>query len=712
MSASIGSTSSRGLLLAVVIFLLSAGVASARAGVSETEFHLRWAASVAGEAIGYKGLEAVDLNSDGRAEILAAADPWEQGGYWYILERQGEALVQIYSSLPRQDGVQGVATGVESGRVRIVVAGSSSLTLYDGATRHQLATFPAPTSGQEALAVADIDGDGILDAVVCDAVNLYVYELLLGTVRTKFGFGCADIAIGQIDADPQLEIALAGNASGGFILDGQSLLVDWADLRGFGYELCLGDFDGDGLDEVASQILETGGIRVQDPATGALLWEVLSGEIAALASANLDAEPGSELLWGEGQWGSIHLLDGASSLEIRAIANPEHSVTAIAVGDTNADGIVDVLWGAGWTSSGPDHLYVASSDSTVFAARTEDWRAPFTGLGVGDFRGDGSLEVATATRASNSSYSGGVPLVLSFASGRVLRALPGGTLEPRVGGMVSGQMDSDPQLEICLAGQRWLGCYDGADFAEQWLVTLADDAYTVQSGELDGDPFPELTVGTENNFVYGFEADTGWLKWRTPPAPLTYPPIDRIRLLDLTGDDRQEVVASAARGSGTALTTFDGGSGFVAAGPWSADVLSLHVPPAIASPGLLLVGQEAGGIVQLDPLTGTVGLPIAVFPDGIAAFGLADFNRDGTLDIAALLEDHFEVQDGETGATLYVSPYLGYLVGAGESFLVGDFDGNRVPEILAPTGAGLALFAGPLYLVFADGFETGDTSNW
>ena len=265
------SSSLHRLLLVCVVSLLSAVGLGARADASDTQFHLRWAWSVAGSGIGYKGLEVVDLDSDGRAEILVAADPWESGGYWYILERQGDSLVQVFSSLPRADGVMGVATGVDTGGVRIVVAGTSSLSVYDGATRRDLASFPGPSNAQETLAVGDVDADGVLDAVVCDAANLYVYELLLGTVRTKFGFGCVDIAIGQTDRDPQLEIAIAGNAAGGFILDGLSLLVRLgrrARLR---------------LPSLPrrlrcrrprrSRLRNPGGVRVQDPASGALLWE-------------------------------------------------------------------------------------------------------------------------------------------------------------------------------------------------------------------------------------------------------------------------------------------------------------------------------------------------------------------------------------------------------------------------------------------------------
>lgn len=699
----------------LVALLLSSGGSSISAGELDTQFHLRWAWSEVGSRIGTKGLEVVDLDSDGDAEILVAADPGGANGYWYVLERHSGALVQVYSSLPRADGVSGVAAGIVNGDVNIVVAGGSALIVYDGTTRRELASFAVSSTTQQALAVADLDGNGVLDAVVCDDENLYVYELLTGTVRTRFGFGCIDIDIGQTDSDPQLEIALAGNSAGGFILDGASLFVDWADLRGFGERVCLGDFDADGYDEVASQITEWGGVRVQDPETGALLWEEPEADAAALAAGELDAEPGSELLWGGRQWGDVYVLDGDTSVELRVIQNSGYEVRSIAVGDTNGDGITDVLWGSGESFLGPSTLFVTSSDATEFEARTEGMRAPLSGAAVGDFRGDGALEVASVSAPTNSEHSGGIPLVLALESGRLLRfgasTAQGWSVSSRAT-MASGQMDTDPQLEICVACDGRLGCFDGADFAQQWLVTMNGAPYSLRSGELDGDSYPELVVGSAGNLVFAFEGDTGWLKWRSPDPTTSSQLLDRVRFLDLEGDARQEVVVSNAEGPGAPVTTYDGLSGLIEAGPWTADVLSLDVPLAGPAPETLLVGQASGSIVPFDPLTGVAGAAIATFSEGVAAIGIADFDRDGTLDIAALLESHFEIRSGETGATLYTSPYLGDLNGTAEAFRVGDFDGNSVPEILVGTGAGLALFEAPLFSIFADGFESGSTSNW
>lgn len=693
---------------------LGARTSGALAAGSETEFHLAWTWSVGGDAVGFKGLEIVDLDADGRAEILVAANLEQPDGHWYVLQHREGALEQIYSSLPRADGVAGVASGAEAGFVRIVVAGSTSLSVYDGPTRRELASFPTVSLDNVALAVGDVDDDGILDAVLCDANDLYVYELLFGSVRTKFGFGCGYVALGQTDSDPQLEIALAGNPSGGFVLDGASLNVDWADVRGFGFRVCLGDFDADGRDEVAS-IVSFSGIRVQDPESGDLLWQYSPGSVGVLAAADLDGEPGSELLYAETYWSTIHVLDGATEKELETVESPEGYVSKIVAGDTDADGVLNLLWSTGTYSAASEHLYLARSDSGEIEARTEDWSGPFSGLEVGDFEGTGALEVATATALGHAGSYGGAPLVLSFADGRLKRFPPqdwNSSSTSEILGVDSAQLDFDAPLELCLFSNFGVGCFDGQDFTEQWWVSDSRWRNAMAIGELDGGGLPEVLVGDQNSLVFAFDGDNGWLKWRTPPSSPTYPGIYSLRLLDVLGDSRQEVLASSNRGPGSRVWTFDGASGLLAAGPWTTDAQSMNPAPSTGNAQELLVGRSTGEIVPFDPTIGTAGPAIATFPGPVEAFGFADFDRDGTADLAALLGDHFEVKDGETGSTIYVSPHLGSNGIPPESFRVGDFDGNTVPEILVATAAGVALFRAPLFLVFSDSFESGDTSSW
>ena len=677
-----------------------------------TDFHLQWVWTVSGSGIGVGGLEIVDLFGDGHAEILATSSASSEGGYWYTQQHDGSELRQTFSSLPREDGLVGVAAARESGVSRIVVVGRRTVSLYDGASKRELATFPTISNLNLAVAAGDLDGNGILDAVVCDDSNLYIYELLTGSVRIRYGFGCRDVAVGQTDGDPQLELALAGNPSGGFVLDGSSLDVEWADLRGFGEHVDLADFDGDGRDEVAAAPTYTAGLRILDPESGMQLFETQGVSVDALAGANLDAEPGAELVWIDSGSGSVHVLDGATAQELRQIPNPTDGATRVALGDTDQDGVLDIVWGSAAMTADGVHLFVARGDSLAITARSLDWGGHCGAAAVGDFLGDGSRELAGASRTSDYS-GGGIGFVLDLSSGRLRRSAPqdfpgGGWTQAQ--GFAAAQIDSDAQLEYCLIGGEFLGCFDGASFAEQWRLQLPRTPLAVVASELDGDLAAEVVVATNGRFIHVFEGESGWQKWRSPELDVDYPGFDRITTLDL-GNTYRAVIAGSSWCDG-GLTTFAGDTGALSAGPWATSLRSLTVGPGPNPPQPLFLGRENGSVLLFDPLLGTEGSAIALFPRAVDAFAFADFDRDGTLDVAALLPQRLEIQDGETGQTMWTSPYLGALNDIKGPLLVGDFDSDSVPELLVGTYYGFALFEGPLFSVFTDGFESGDTSNW
>ena len=134
--------------------------------------------------------------------------------------------------------------------------------------------------------------------------------------------------------------------------------------------------------------------------------------------------------------------------------------------------------------------------------------------------------------------------------------------------------------------------------------------------------------------------------------------------------------------------------------------------PGSGPPDVLLVGDENGALSPYDPVTGLEGAPVATFPSAVFSFAAADFNRDGIADYAAATQNHVRIHDGQTGLALWVSPYLVLDPDAGESLLAGDFDGDSVTDILVATTSGIVRFEAPLLVLFADGFESGDTSNW
>ncbi len=681
-----------------------------------TDFHLQWVWTVGGYEIGWRGFEIVDLEGDGRSEILAASSASDEGGYWYLMQRQGSALVQTYSTLSFEEGVISVDAALEGGQSRVVVTGTSSIRVFDGATRRELATFPTWNSFTRTAAAADLDGDGILDLALCDQANLYVFELLTGTSRVKYGFGCDGVKIGQTDADPQLEIVLTGNFSGGFVLDSLSLTVDWADVRGFGSRLALGDFDADGRDEIASLFQGDEGVRVQDPETGALLWELPTSGVGALAAGNLDDEPGAELIWATAQSNSLHVLDGATSVDLRVLTSPAYWTVAIAIGDADDDGVVVILWSAGNSGPSGDSIFMAPGDATTYAASSPNWGGPFPGLAVGDFGGDGTLEVASATTRS-ASYSGGIALMLSLDDGMLLRSAPQGFPGPfndTVSSFASGQLDADAALEICLGGEHSVGCFDGATFAEQWRTEIGDRVWDLRSAELDGDLVPELLVGSDASYVYSFDAGNGALEWQSPDITQqgNWAIINRLELADLAGDTALEVVAGSSDGSVNQITTHFGDTGLVLSGPYSLAFTATAVLPGSGPPELMFLAKNDGSIVAFDPITGTEGPEIASFPSTVYSFAFADFNRDGTYDVAAVLENQVRIHDVSSGLPLWVSPFLEISTFPKVPLLVGDLDHDSVPEILVSTYYGIVKFEAPLFVIFTDGFESGDTSNW
>lgn len=75
--------------------------------------------------------------------------------------------------------------------------------------------------------------------------------------------------------------------------------------------------------------------------------------------------------------------------------------TDIAAVDVDMDGRTELLWGAGSTTTGPDHLYVADWPARSIISQTTHLDGPFAGPEIGDLDGDGSDEMVAVTFASD-----------------------------------------------------------------------------------------------------------------------------------------------------------------------------------------------------------------------------------------------------------------------------------------------------------------------
>ena len=84
-----------------------------------------------------------------------------------------------------------------------------------------------------------------------------------------------------------------------------------------------------------------------------------------------------DILYGDDQWGNIYALDSQTGEEFWKIRNPEHGVTAIAVADFDGDGSIEIAWGAGWSSTGADYLYIVDVETQEEKWKSVDLDGPF-----------------------------------------------------------------------------------------------------------------------------------------------------------------------------------------------------------------------------------------------------------------------------------------------------------------------------------------------
>lgn len=168
------------------------------------------------------------------------------------------------------------------------------------------------------------------------------------------------------------------------------------------------DTNNDGLDEL---IWSEGWYRIQvySPKTDELLFTYsTSHDITALTLFDVDQDGKKEVVYGDGQWGALHAFKPDNGQKLWSIDNPDHSVTQIAIADFDNDGKLDITWGAGYTSSGPDFLYIADIASKTIKWQSEDIVGPFNSNQLADVDLDGDLDALVLIPRSNSGYNGAV----------------------------------------------------------------------------------------------------------------------------------------------------------------------------------------------------------------------------------------------------------------------------------------------------------------
>lgn len=583
------------------------GPTSAAAGPAATQSPgtlAPWGYAAFGAGIGLSGIVTAQNGSATETYVAGSTATFGGNEYWYALRYSNATgnLRQVYVSEHLPQGIRRIALARVAGQPspHIVVAlTDGTVRRYDQRDKQLLSSAMGPCGtrgGLQAFTTADLDGNGSDELIsLCGDQTLIAY----GNGYPGWGLagvGGSDIAAGQMDDDPAIEIA----TTSGKVIDSVTHTVQWEWSQGFGAHLQSADIDGDGRDEliVAEPWYFVWAYDVEKQLPK---WSIPATlDIGAILVTDIDADGVMELLLGDGQWGEIHAYDTVTQLEKWSIRNPEHGVTNIAVADINNDGTTELLWGAGATSTGPDHLYVADWQTGSIVWQNEDLVGPFLGPQIGDLDGDGVPEIVIASFLSEAGYESGRIVVLDSRTLTVRAISPGVAGGPYgwtgIHDLKLRDLDGDGRLEIVVATD-WLydGLIEAYSVSPQNAFTLVwtnatrptgAPFYSVDVADIDGDGKLEVIggvgrahTGASGVYIYAYDLASRAEKWHTLQMGDLWSQITDLVIADTDGDGAIEVAGMVAAGDvyvfdgathaleaiidtrGASLTTFNSASG-------------------------------------------------------------------------------------------------------------------------------------------------------
>jgi uncharacterized repeat protein (TIGR01451 family) len=671
----------RTFLGCAVLALAGTGVEAASAlGVTE-----QWRFAPVGYGIGIAGLQVADLDGDGDREIVVGT----VAGYWHVLERlPGGGFEPTW--------ISDIATSLTAVRVaqldgdpalEVVVGASGRLSIYDGATRVLERSWPAAKPHFNGLSIADVDGDGALEAVFCNGYpvaspgdgTLYVYDLATGVQEyASAPETCQDVAVGNVDADPVPEIVVGNGLQTGYVLDGATRAVEWANP--FGAHVRLADLDGDGIKEVVAGFSGSG-VSIFRAPTQSLAGTIPVFDLSALQVVDVEGDGPLEIVYGDGQSGGVHVHNGQMLALKWEVANPEHGVTEIAFGDVDGDLAAELLWGAGYTSTGPDHLYIVDSVTRALEWQSLDLPGPFIAFAHGDVDADGRPEILYASEQSDSNYAGGRWFVRDAETTALEYASPTpASFVDSILRMATAQLDADAPQEIVIGDTgsgRGVSCVDGSTHVMQWAFPTETAISALAVTDVDGDGTTEVvaTAGDQRGaYVFVLDGASGALEWQSPPLNSVGAPLVYLRVANLDADPQPEIVV--ARWSGS-VYVFDGTT-------HQRDDLGDHHVTAldVADRNFdgvreILIGDRDGRILVLTP-TGSVAETVAQLSDGVDALGVVEVTGDAVLDYVFTTRSSVRIRDGATGAEAWNSGPLHQSLGWG---VVGGLDALHVANV-------------------------------
>ncbi|MGD0442568.1 MAG: FG-GAP-like repeat-containing protein [Edaphobacter sp.] len=331
---------------------------------------------------------------------------------------------------------------------------------------------------------------------------------------------------------------------------------------------------------------------------------------------------------------------------------------SVAVGDFNGDGMLDIA-----TVNDDDRGFVAillgNGDGTFQAPITYPVGTDPVFVAVGDFNGDGNLDLAVANSNSNN-----ISVHLGNGDGTFQNPIfiPTGAAP---GSIAIGDFNRDGQLDLAVANANsnnisiLLGNGDGT-FQAQVTHSSGLDPISIQVGDLNGDGNPDLVVANSwsNNLTVLLGNGDGTFGasqfYATDAGPLS------VAIGDFNHDGIADLVTANFYGGDVSVLLGYGDGTFRTEMPYATAPQTASVSVAdLNGDGSLdiVAGSTAGGELSIvlgagdGTFHGAIQYAENSGPDSLDSIAVGDFDGDGQIDIASAFGPSVRVFLSEQVAT-------------------------------------------------------------
>lgn len=435
-----------------------------------------------------------------------------------------------------------------------------------------------------AIAIDDCDGDGDPDVVVATSSSVTAFDTDGTVIWSLPGTGGARLAIGQMDNDPSPEVAV----SDGTVIDCTTGTVQWQHPNSFGLDHAAADIDGDGRLEIIARPWFSD-LHAFDVELQTAQWTLNIPGSLRIEVANVDSDPEPELLLDDIFFDEIHIIDLTTLTEDAVILNSRDGITSIATGDTDGDGEIEIVFGAGYQSTAPDQWFVASATTQSIEWRSPDIEHGLIGPVRGDIDNDGTDELICAANdqgflAPRLLIFDADTLQLEHVSPPLYQFFTQDAIDIEL-----ADIDNDGDVEIFVVDGRVRALdWTGSSWSEVWQHqpgSFDPDFRRVRIADLNGNGTPQVVLGSlqfTHVIDYGASQET-WRSFFTGP-------INQLEIANSDLTSEPEIHALSWDGN---IYIFDGATLATEAvlQDVNAPLRSMHVVDGL---GALLAGDELG----------------------------------------------------------------------------------------------------------------------